>query len=94
MTIWEVIEKAATSGCTVEVEVDGMVVRIRRGEELKAPKKEAAPAKKAPAKREKKVDHGKILALWDQGDWSVAKIADDVGCSEQTVRNVLEKAGK
>ena len=38
----------------------------------------------------KVVDHGKIIACHNAG-WSIAKIADEVGCSEQTVRNHIEK---
>ena len=87
MTIWEVIEKAATSGCTVEIEQDGMVVRIRGSEKPTEPKK--PKPKPVPVER-KKLDHGKILALSEAG-WSVAKIADEMGCSEQSVRNHLEK---
>ena len=41
-----------------------------------APKKRSAP---------KRIDHGKIMAL-HKGRWPVAKIADEMGCSEQTVR--------
>lgn len=40
------------------------------------------PKKAAP----KKLDHGKIIAL-HKGKWPVAKIADEMGCSEQAVRN-------
>lgn len=46
--------------------------------------KKAAPKKRGP--KPKKLDHGKIIALHN-GKWPVAKIADEMGCSEQTVRN-------
>ena len=46
-----------------------------------------APKKTAPKKtRKTTIDHGKIMAL-HKGRWPVAKIADEMGCSEQTVRN-------
>lgn len=46
-----------------------------------------APKKAAPKKtRKTAIDHGKIMAL-HKGRWPVAKIADEMGCSEQTVRN-------
>ena len=51
--------------------------------------KEVPPApKKVKAKTTapKRIDHGKIMAL-HKGKWPVAKIADEMGCSEQTVRN-------
>lgn len=41
---------------------------------------------KAGGKKPKKLDHGKIMAL-HKGKWPVAKIADEMGCSEQAVRN-------
>ena len=44
------------------------------------------------AKAPKKLDHGKIMALY-QGGWSVANIADEMRCSEQTVRNHIAKGG-
>ena len=38
----------------------------------------------------KQVDRGKIGALHKAG-WSVAKIADEMQCAEQTVRNALKE---
>lgn len=37
-----------------------------------------------------KLDTGKLYALADAG-WKPLKIADELGCSEQTVRNYLNK---
>ena len=37
-----------------------------------------------------KIDHGKIIALYKAG-WSVAKIADEMGCTAQTVRNHIRQ---
>lgn len=45
------------------------------------PKKRGPKPKKRPP-----LDHGKIMAL-HKGNWPVAKIADEMGCSEQAVRN-------
>ena len=39
-----------------------------------------------------KYDVGKICAL-RRASWTVAKIADEIGCSEQTVRNILKREG-
>ncbi len=39
-----------------------------------------------------KYDTGKICAF-RRASWSVAKIADEIGCSEQTVRNILKREG-
>lgn len=43
-------------------------------------------------KNQGKTDVGKLYALSDAG-WSPAKIADELGVSEQTVRNWLNKRG-
>lgn len=58
-------------------------------EEVKA---EAAPKPKKRGGKKSTVDTGRIKAL-RQGWWTVAEIADDVGCSQQTVRNNLQKMG-
>lgn len=46
---------------------------------------------KAKPKKGRKVDTGKIKALYD-GKWSIKAIADEMKCSEQTVRNVIKEA--
>lgn len=75
----------ADAFCAVEM--------IREPEELKEEKPEKEPAeesKKKPKKNE--VDHGRICACYKAG-WSVAKIADECRCSDQTVRNHLKQEG-
>lgn len=74
------------------------MVRMEQAEpvadpEEEEPKPEPKPTKK-PAKEpaKKKVDHGRIVALY-KGNRSVAWIADDMKISEQTVRNHLRKEG-
>ena len=59
-------------------------------EPVKEKPKKAAPAK--PAQRKSRVDVGRIKAL-RTGGWTIADIADDVKCSQQTVRNNLAKLG-
>ena len=56
---------------------------------VKAP--EAVPEKKTKKRGRKPFDIGKAKACKDAG-WSIAKIADEMGVSEQTVRNNLAKA--
>ena len=65
------------------------------------PEPEPEPVKEAPApdpvegkpkKTRKPFDTGKLGALRRAG-WSVAKIADEMGVSEQTVRNHMKKEG-
>lgn len=53
-------------------------------EKEKQPKKRAEPANK------KKLDIGKIRALREAG-WSFGKIAEEMGCSPQTVANALQR---
>lgn len=59
--------------------------------------KPSAPVpKKKPGPKPKKkppLDHGKIMAL-HKGKWPVAKIADEMGCSEQAVRNHIAQEEK
>ena len=77
-------------------------VRDSAGSEPEPGKKDAAPKQQEPKKAaptapkkktgRKPVDTGKIKSL-RQGGWTVAEIADDLGCSQQTVRNNLAKMG-
>ena len=53
------------------------------------PKPEPKPTQ-PKTKAQPSVDHGKIMALHKAG-WTVAKIADELGCSGQTVRNHLNQ---
>ena len=53
------------------------------------PKPKKAPKKK-PKKKEKAFDMGKLQAL-HEGGWSVAKIADEMGVSQQTIYNKLKE---
>lgn len=62
------------------------------GEPAPAPDPKPAEPKPEPAKRRKGFDDEKLKALWE-AKWAVAKIADEMGVSEQTVRNHLVKAG-
>lgn len=63
-------------------------------DQMDQPKAKPEPKKVAPKKTggRKPVDTGKIRALHNAG-WPVAKIADEMRVSEQTVRNKL-KGGK
>ena len=50
------------------------------------PKPKAEPKKSGPAG----IDHGKLIALHKAG-WPTAKIADELGCSSQTVLNHIKQ---
>ena len=52
---------------------------------LKTPEQDAAPEK---PKRDLHFDHKKVLALRNAG-WSLAKIADEMGCNVKKVQNSL-----
>lgn len=61
--------------------------------EEKKPEQKPEPKPKEPAKKAKKaLDVGKMVACYKAG-WSMAKIADELGCTPQTVANNLKKAG-
>lgn len=51
-----------------------------------------APEKKPKPQRKNSVDTGKIRALFEAG-WKMYDIADDVGCSPETVRRTLIQEG-
>lgn len=76
------------------VGADGyMTVTPREPAQPVDPKPEAKPEpeKKAEAKKAApKIDHGKIMALHKAG-WTATKIADEVGCSVQTVINHVNR---
>ena len=61
-------------------------VTAEEKEKPSAPKPLDSEKIKRKKARAKQIDHGKIIALHN-GKWPVAKIADEMGCSEQTVRN-------
>ena len=49
------------------------------------------PKQKAPLPpRKPRIDQGKVMALHRAG-WNVSSIAMEVGCSGQSVRNIIEK---
>ena len=48
------------------------------------------PKKEEPKKGRKPFDMGKLKALVD-GGWAVPKIADEMGVSEQTIRNRMKQ---
>ena len=66
------------------------VTAVEKKEVAPEPVKAEKPKKKSSSK---KVDHGRIMALYHgkYGNWSVKDIAEDVGCSEQTVRNTIAR---
>lgn len=82
MTQEQLIDYALTMGHSVKVVYPDAAVVIIPKEQKAEPKKE----KKEP------VDHGRIVALYKAGR-SMEWIADDVGCSAQTVANHLKKEG-
>lgn len=59
----------------------------------KKPAKEA-PKEKSKTVKKSEVDHGKIVALYTATPpRSVSWIADEIGCSQQTVINHLQREG-
>lgn len=71
-------------------------------EQAQEPKEEAPAAEEAPEPtpepkqkaqlppRKPRIDQGKVMALHRAG-WNVSSIAMEVGCSGQSVRNIIEK---
>lgn len=57
--------------------------------EEEAPEPTPEPKPKAQPKKPR-IDQGKVMALHRAG-WNVSSIAMEVGCSGQSVRNIIEK---
>ena len=57
-----------------------------------APKPATNPKTTSTEPKRKPFDKGKLRAL-REGSWSVIKIADEMGVSEQTIRNHMKKEG-
>lgn len=53
---------------------------------------EEEPEEDKPVQKKGKYDVGKICAL-RRANWSIVKIADEIGCSEPTVRKILKQEG-
>lgn len=66
-------------------DADGFMT-VEKKEDPK-PKQEKSKPKPAPKPG---VDHGKVVALYKAG-WKIPQIADELGCSQQTVYNHLAK---
>lgn len=65
----------------------------KRGRPKKTEEKKTEPKKTEPKKTEPKpFDTGKLKALLN-GGWSVAKIADEMGVSVQTIYNKMKTEG-
>lgn len=61
-------------------------------EPKEAEPKEAEHIEIAPKKIKRKIDKGKVGALY-KADWSVAKIADEMRCSQGTIYKILKELG-
>lgn len=91
--IESIIKTALGMGAVVTINQD--YVTIVPDSEAKAePKPAPEEPKPAPKKSTKKdLDMGKVRALRDAG-WSLAAIAEEMGCSQQTIANRLMKEEK
>ena len=59
-------------------------------DEIEEPKPVEETPKKQKEEKKRKVDAAKVWALYD-ANWGPASIAAEMGCSTQTVRNILAK---
>ena len=84
-------DKAIAAGCITILDHEVFHDFPQEKEPVPATPNPTAGTEPAP-KKSKKIDTGKIRAL-REGGWSVAKIADEMGLSDQTVRNYMKKEG-
>ena len=61
-------------------------------EPKEAEPKEAEHIEIAPKKIKRKIDKGKVGALYKAG-WTVAKIADEMRCSQGTIYRIIKEMG-
>ena len=71
-------------GDSLNEELEEAKNQLEKLKEKEKPKKRQEPANK------KKLDIGKIRALREAG-WSFGKIAEEMGCSPQTIANALQR---
>ena len=71
--------------------IDEIHICLDSEEESEEPKPEPKP-KKAEPKPRKKVDKGKIGALYKAG-WDILKIADEMRCDKSTVYKTVKELG-
>ena len=73
--------------------LDAVEARTDRPKQTKPKKAESEEKGYSPTGKAKaKIDDGTIKALYE-GGWSLTKIAEDIGCSTQTVTNHLKAMG-
>ena len=73
-------------------ESKGFLVKVQNKVDPKLQEKPKEKQIWGPKKEPVRIDHNKICALY-KAKWTIAKIADEMGCSEQTIRNHLDKEG-
>ena len=79
--------------CVTCIETIAEMVRSCRSVKLveeEEPKPVEETPKKQKEEKKRKVDAAKVWALYD-ANWGPASIAAEMGCSTQTVRNILAK---
>ena len=76
--------KRLNGACIALLDVAEPKATPSMGAALKQQEKEAKP--------KKKLDHGKICALY-KANWSIKAIADEMDCNQATVRYRLKKEG-
>lgn len=73
--------------------LDAVEARTDKPKQTKTKKADTEEKGYAPTGKAKaKIDDGTIKALYE-GGWSLTKIAEDIGCSAQTVNNHLKAMG-
>lgn len=70
------------------------VLRMQSIESLIAPIEIEMPEEVGRHTKANKVDKGKIIALWDSGNFTQQQIAEEVGCSVTTVSKTINTVAR
>lgn len=86
------IESLQITGLVIVIDEEKTDAALKQQEPETQPDPETKP-KAAKMGRRKRVDRDKVMTLYT-AKWSVEKIADEMGCSENTVRDIIREESK
>lgn len=86
------IESLQITGLVIVIDGEKTDAALKQQEPETQPDPEIKPNEDKMGRR-KRIDRDKVMTLYN-GKWSVEKIADEMGCSENTVRSIIREESK